>query len=316
MEQYPVPELGPGDLLFRLEVAGLTAEDISPSLYQDQTPPAVPVSEVAAVGDDVTRYNALDRVLFLQPPRDPSTPSLGGLADFIHVPAALAQQGLAVKLTPEIPAEDATLVPAAAAAVRVLREARVPAGGRLLVLGLGLVGQIVILLARHQRVEQIFAADVSPTLRRKAEWSGATRVIQLPAESVTDAVGQEGHGGVHAAVVLSSDPTLLPQAFSALRPSGALILGSPFSPTVRMEVPPAHVRHHEIRLQGVQRFEDRDTREALRAIQQGIVNGEALVSKRIAWRDLDTTTLGNDYWAHGTHVVVTGPEWDEPGLPR
>jgi threonine dehydrogenase-like Zn-dependent dehydrogenase len=183
------------------------------------------------------------------------------------------------------------------------------------VLGLGLIGQIVILLARHQRVDQILAADVSPTLRRKAEWSGATRIIPLPAESVVDAVGQQGRGGVHAAVVLTSDPTLLPQAFSALRPGGALVLASPFSPSVRMEVPPAHIRHHEIRLQGVQRFEERDVGEARRTIQQGIVNGEALVSKRIAWKDLGNTILGDDYWTHGTHVVVKGPEWDGPSLP-
>jgi L-iditol 2-dehydrogenase len=265
------------------------------------------VGEIAAIGEKVRGWDVLDRALLLRPPRVPSPHSLTGLADFVHVSAAMEKENLVVKLPQEISAEDATLLPAAALAVRMLREARVPAGGRLLVVGLGLVGQIVILLARHQRVEQLFATDHSPTLKRKAEWSGATRV--LPVESVSESVGQElGGTGVHAAVVLRADAPLLQGAFGSLGAQGTLILGSSFAPSARLTVPPAWMQSHEIRVQGVNHFEPGDIREAISTVRQGIVNAETLVSKRIAWGDLAGVSFDEEFWAHGTHVVVEGPE--------
>ena len=308
VESGPVPELAPGDLLFRLVAAGITAEDVSPSLYGGRTPPGIPVGEIAAVGEDVGGWSPLDRALLLRPPLLPSMPPLNGLANYVHVPAALDKRDLDVRLSAEIPAEEATLLPAAAMAVRILREAQVPAGGRLLVLGLGLVGQIVVLLARHQRVDQIYAGDVSATLRRKAEWSGATRMVQLPHEWVTDAVTSTiGDSGVHAAVVLLPDAALIHQAFATLGVGGSLVLGAEFPASILMAIPAARIHSREIRMQGVRRFTERDMRDAIQAVRQGVVNAETLVSKRIAWDELQEVSLNDDYWYHGTHVVLEGP---------
>jgi len=308
-ERVPLAPLEPGDVLFRLRAVAVTAEETAPGVYGDRTPPGIPVGEPAAVGDEAGDWQPLDRALILRPPILPNVPPLEGLSSFILLPEALQRRGVALRLPREMPAEDATLIPAAAAAARILREARVPPGGRLLVIGLGLVGQILVLMARHQRVDKILAADPSATLRRKAAWNGAMTSIVLPDEMVSDVIAYElGVGGVHAAVVLTPDVSLVHQALGSLTARGTLILGTALPSGVLMGFPAGRIQGKEFRIQGVARFEEEDIDEALKAIRQGIVNGETLISRRIAWEEAPGVELGPDYWEHGTHVVIQGPE--------
>jgi len=316
VEEVPFPEVGPGDLLLEMQAVGITEDDVNPRLYVNRTPPGIPVGVVVAVGDEVTGWHPNDRALVLRPPLGTPGPAVHGFGRHVLIAAALAESGLVRKLPDEIPADEATLLPAAALAGRILREAQVPAGGRLLLLGLGLVGQIVALLARHQRVETIFAADPSPTLRKKAEWSGVTRVLRLPEDPVAELVLRETGGtGVHAVVVLSPDATLMHEAFGTLAERGVLVLGAPFPSSLLMAFSTARLQVRELRIQGVQGFDPVDLRQAQGAVRQGIVNAESLVSKRVPWNELAALQLPPDYWAHGTHVLVEGPVADpeEPG---
>ena len=187
LERRDLPRLEEFDLLFKLLVAGVRAED-RPS--PEGSVPGVMVGEVAAVGDAVTRWNPLDRALIVSD--TDAHPS--GISDFVHTGSDPdSRHGFRVfRLPDNMNAEDATLLPSAATAARILRKAALPKGGRLLVVGLGLVGQILVLLARHQRVGHIMAADPSATLRAKAEWSGATGIIRIPEASIAEAVVAEG----------------------------------------------------------------------------------------------------------------------------
>jgi threonine dehydrogenase-like Zn-dependent dehydrogenase len=309
VETTPFPELGPGDILFLTHAVGITEDDVNPRLYVNRTPPGIAVGEVAAVGDEVSGWHPNDRALLLRPGLGKGGSSLLGLGTYVLASAALMENGLVRKLPDEIPSDEATLLPAAALAGRILRESQVPVGGRLLLLGLGLIGQIVALLARHQRVEAIFAGDPSSTLRKKAEWSGVTRVIRLPEEPLADVVMRETGGmGVHAVVVLSPDATLMHEAFGTLGDRGALVLGAPFPSSLLMAFSTARLQVRELRIQGVQGFDPPDLRQAETAVRQGIVNAESLVSKRVPWAELESLQLTPDYWAHGTHVLVEGPE--------
>lgn len=309
LETVPLPELESGDLLFRLLSAGIAPADIDLTLNVGRTPAALPVTEIAATGENVSGWNPLDRALLLAPMLATGGAPFEGLAEFIHVPAEAARGGGVIKLSMEIPPDDATLVPAAAMAARVLRETHSSNTAGLLVLGLGLAGQALIRMARHQGVRAVVAVDNSATLRERASWSGATHAVRVPDESVRSVVmDATGGAGVQAAVILSGDPSYAPEALQSLAPRGTLILGAPFPASFLFALPGTLVQRRELRIVGVSGFETRDVRDAMQALRLGIVNAETLVSKHVAWAELPAMELEPGYWEHGTHVVVEGPE--------
>lgn len=299
----------PGSLLFRLIAAGLQPEDVS-ERFHNQTPPAATVAEIAAVGDGVRGWSPPERVLIGR--RLPIGDTVPGLAEFISIDARF-KQSVTLKLPVDIPSDEATLVPSVALAARILREARVPRNGSLLVVGLGLVGQAVLLLARHQGIQNLFAADASPTLQKKGEYNGASRIIRVAEESVRDVLAADTGGrGVNAAIFLSPEPGWVQEGMVSLAPGGTVVLGIPFSASIRMALNTAHIQSHEMRIQGVREFGPRDVKTALNAITQGNVNGESLISRRIPWAELDGQKLEPGYWEHATHVVVEGPATGTP----
>ncbi len=314
METVPLPEPQPGELLFRLLCAGLGPSDLDLTLHVGRTPPAMPVAEIAALGDGVSGWNPLDRALLLPPLLAAGGAPLEGLAEFLRVPAEAGPGGGVIKLPMEIAPDDATLLPAAAMAARVLHETRAANTAGMVVLGLGLAGQALIRMARHQGVRTVIAADASATLRQRAAWSGATRVVRLPEESVrTAALEETGGEGVQASVILSGDPSAAPEALQSLAPRGTLILGAPFPASFLFALPGTLVQRRELRIIGVSGFEARDLRHAQQALRLGIVNAETLVSKHVPWAELPALEIEPGYWAHGTHIVVEGPEEQLPG---
>ena len=132
----------------------------------------------------------------------------GGQAEFLRVPQA--QYG-PIKV-PEGPPDDrfvylSDVLPTAWQAVAY---ADVPAGGSLLVLGLGPIGEMCCRIAQHQGVEQVLAVDLVPERLQRARAHGVrafdlTEHDDLVAavreetggrgpDSVIDAVGMEAHG--------------------------------------------------------------------------------------------------------------------------
>src|SRR4051812_38368885 len=132
----------------------------------------------------------------------------GGQAEFMRVPQAHYGP---IKV-PEGPADDrfvylSDVLPTAWQAVAY---ADVPAGGSLLVLGLGPIGEMCCRIAQHQGVEHVMAVDLVPERLERARAHGV-QAIDLSEhddlagvvreqtagrgpDSVIDAVGMEAHG--------------------------------------------------------------------------------------------------------------------------
>jgi threonine dehydrogenase-like Zn-dependent dehydrogenase len=304
----PIPPVESSDLLLRLISVGLTPEDLDPAVHQNRTPPGTPVATIAAVGDKVSGWGPLDNAVILSSSLLRDYPHPGGVSEYIHVPGPLQAKDLVLKLPVGFSPDDATLIPATALATRLLAISDVPSGGSLLVVGLGLLGQITILMARHQKVERIIAADPSPTLRRRAEWSGATRLVRLPEEGLAEAVEREvGRRGIDAAIILLPEAALTYQALQGLAQGGAVVIGVPFGGSFLLTFPAAQLQDRDLRIAGVRRYRQGDLTAAIQAIREGIVSAEMLVTKRIPWEDLADTVIEDDYWESGTHVIVEAP---------
>ncbi len=140
----------------------------------------------------------------------------GGQAEYLRVPQA---QFTHIKV-PEGPPDDrfvylSDVLPTAWQGVAY---ADVPAGGSLVVLGLGPIGEMACRIARHQGVEQVIGVDLVPDRLARAAARGVTTLdlneygddlltaVQdltagRGADAVLDAVGMEAHGAPTASVV-------------------------------------------------------------------------------------------------------------------
>ncbi|RSD21313.1 zinc-dependent alcohol dehydrogenase [Amycolatopsis eburnea] len=152
----------------------------------------------------------------------------GGQAEYLRVPQA--QYG-PIKV-PDGPPDErfvylSDVVPTAWQAVEY---ANVPAGGTVVVFGLGPIGQMSARIARHRGAGQVIGVDLVPERLARAREHGATAldtrdhknigdsVRQLTngrgADSVIDAVGMEAHGAP-VGKLAHNLVNLLPQAIGA-----------------------------------------------------------------------------------------------------
>jgi threonine dehydrogenase-like Zn-dependent dehydrogenase len=152
----------------------------------------------------------------------------GGQAEYLRVPQA---QFTHIKV-PEGPADDrfvylSDVLPTAWQAVAY---AAVPAGGSLVVLGLGPIGDMACRIAMHQGVENVIGVDLVPERLKRARARGV-QVVDLGehekdllevvqgltsgrgADSVIDAVGLDAHGSPGAKLA-QTVAGLLPDAIA------------------------------------------------------------------------------------------------------
>ncbi|MEU5086405.1 zinc-binding dehydrogenase [Streptomyces sp. NPDC021356] len=215
VEETPVPEPGPGELLVRCAAVGVTLP-----VVRKVTEAAEPIplggevaGEVTAVGADVTRFRPGDRVTGL---------CFGhGYADFAPLHEAMASP---------VPAgasfvEAVALVRSGLVALGALAAARPERGDSVLVTAAaGGVGHLAVQLARVRGAARVVGAVSDPAKADFVRSLGADEVIVYgdddwgdPVDCVLDAVGGD----------------LLAPAVAALAPGGRLVAYSSGGGTIR-----------------------------------------------------------------------------------
>ncbi|WP_316742221.1 zinc-binding dehydrogenase [Streptomyces sp. MK7] len=215
LEEAPVPQPGPGELLVRCEAVGVTLP-----VVRKVTEAAEPIplggelaGEVVAVGDGVTRFRSGDRVTGL---------CFGhGYADF-----ALLHEAMASPVPDGASAVEAVaLVRSGLVALGALEAARPERGEAVLVTAAASgVGHLAVRLARIRGAARVVGAVSDPAKADFVRSLGADEVIVYgddgwgePVDCVLDAVGGE----------------VLTPAIAALAPGGRLVAYSSGGGTIQ-----------------------------------------------------------------------------------
>ncbi|MFI1761265.1 zinc-binding alcohol dehydrogenase family protein [Streptomyces sp. NPDC020800] len=215
LEEAPVPEPGPGELLVRCEAVGVTLP-----VVRKVTEAAEPIAlggeiagEVVATGEGVTRFRAGDRVTGL---------CFGhGYADF-----AVLLEAMATPVPDEATAVDAVaLVRGGLVAFGALESARPQPGESVLVTAAASgAGHLAVQLARARGASRVVGAVSDPAKADFVRSLGADDCVRYgddswgePADIVLDAVGGE----------------LLAPAVAALAPHGRLVAYSSGGGTIQ-----------------------------------------------------------------------------------
>lgn len=298
-EEEPIPQVGPGEALIKTRVCGICSGDVM-GWYMKKKAPVVfghePAGEVVAVGAGVTDFRPGDRVFvhhhapcftcracqrgeFVQCATWRATRIIpGGMSEYFLVPKDNLT-GDTLRLPTDLSFADGSLVEPTACVVKSLRRARFQAGESIFIIGLGIMGQLHVALARQAGAGRILATDFVPYRREKALTLGADTVIDPNDGKVEDAVREHTNGEMAEVVIVG------PGSIEAMEigvrcaaRGGTVVLFTTSTPDAVLNVSPHYMYFSEISLVPSYSCGPNDTREALRCIRDGLVTAEKFIT--------------------------------------
>jgi len=243
IEERPIPEPGPGQVLVHMEACGLCHTDIH-AAHGDwpvkPTPPFVPGHEgvgiVTAIGPDVTNRAVGDRVAIawlghacghcdhcvsgwetLCEEQQNSGYSVdGAFAEY-----AVADATYVVPVPDGVSSFDAApLTCAGVTTYKAIKVAHIEPSERVAVFGVGGLGHLAVQYARLVGAE-VIAVDVTDEKLALATQLGADHVVNAATTDPVEAIA--ALGGADVAVALAVTPKAFEQAFASLRRGGRLV---------------------------------------------------------------------------------------------
>ncbi len=301
IEEMPVPEVGPAEVLVRTRACGVCSGDVMPWYIEKKAPLVLghePSGEIVRVGREVTSFHEGDRVFVhhhapcmkcrfclrgdhVQCSTWRSSRIIpGGVSEYILVPAVNLQNDT-LRLDDSISFEAATLIEPAACVVKGLNRAAMRGGDTVLIIGLGVMGMMNLLIARAYGAGRIICADRVRFRLDRAGELGADAVIDVSAESLYSGLSRLTGGAMAELVIVgpnSAEAMLL--GIQCVRPGGTVLLFTPAKPGENLVLDPNVLYFNDINLVTSYSCGPVDTAEAFGLVGKGIVRAEQLVTHR------------------------------------
>jgi len=301
IEEQPIPSIGPDEALVRSRACGICSGDVVPWYIRRKAPLVFghePVGEIVAVGADVQHLRTGDRVFvhhhapcwhcracargeFVQCAQwRASQIDPGGMAEFFRVPG-VNLHGDTLLLPDTVTDEDGALVEPLACVVKSLNRSGGVHAASVLIIGLGVMGQMHVLLARHFGARQIIGADLVASRCARATALGADHVIDAAAVDVAERV-RELTGGEGTEIVIVGPATIeaLELGFRCVARGGTVVQFMGTEPGATLNLSMFDFYFREIRLIPSYSCGPVETRAALELIAAGVVNAGHVVTHR------------------------------------
>ena len=268
VEEVPVPEVGPKEVLIKVAACGVCGTDIKKIFQRYVEPPQILGHELAgtvvAVGSGVTKWKLGDRVmsfhhipcgkcffcerrLFSQCKQYKTTgltggftPNGGGFGEYVKAMPWVAERGM-VALPDDVGFDEATFIEPINTVVKAVQKARVAADETVLVIGCGPIGLQLLMVAKTTGA-RICTSDPMATRRAKSINLGALDSFDPVSGKLVEEVRARTEGrGVDAVLVAVAHPAVVLEALAAARPGGRVLLFAANDPVTKIEFPAAAV---------------------------------------------------------------------------
>jgi L-iditol 2-dehydrogenase len=272
LEEVPVPEPGPKEVLVEIEAVGVCGSDVH--YYEEGRIGSFVVREplilghesmgtIIGLGEEVTkhevgervtlepgvpdgtcrecragRYNLCPNVKFFATP-----PVNGAFTNYVNI-----HEDFAFALSDELSDNAGALMEPLSVGIWACRKAKVEAGDHVLVTGAGPIGLLAMQVALAQGATQVTITDVAPERLEMAEKTGATRTINVAEEPLADA-GVE----VDALIECSGNQAALGDGIRSVRPAGIVVVVG-MGPGEETSIPLSLIQTREITLTGTFRY--------------------------------------------------------------
>jgi len=313
IEDVPIPKIGPYDALIKTGACGICSGDVMTWYIEKKAPLVVghePAGQIVEMGSSIVTHHPLlsigDRVFvhhhapcmtcnyckrndYVQCQTWSGTRIVpGGISEYILIPDInLRHDTLLLPAT--VSYEDGTLIEPVGCVVKSLRRASIKKGDILLIIGLGVMGQMHVLLAREFGAGMVIGADKIRFRLNKAREFGADHVIDVSRENLTDRM-RELSGGLMANIVVVGPNSIdaIKQGLQNVSRGGTVVLFTPARPHEILSLDPNDLYFKDISIVTTYSCGPNDTREALRLIRGGLVTADKLVTHRFAIKDTET----------------------------
>jgi L-iditol 2-dehydrogenase len=291
----PVP--GSRDVLVRVEAAGICGSDRH--MFRGEYPTALPVTLghefcgiVEAVGAEVSRLRVGDRVT-----ADPNiacghcaacragrvnlcanlqaigVTRDGGFAEYVAIP-----EGQAIALPATLDPLHGAFSEPLACCLHGLDVGRIKPGDSVAVLGGGVIGLLMVQLARLAGASQVILSTRQAPRRDLALAIGATHAVDPAGGSAVGTIREIAPGGVDVALECAGVPETLSDALAVAKPGGAAVLFGVMAKGRRMEIEPWDLLVREVRLEPAYLNPHTHSRAA-QMIADGLLRLDPLISR-------------------------------------
>jgi L-iditol 2-dehydrogenase len=306
LEEVPVPEIGPGEILVRVHTCGICGTDLKKIATGSHSAPRIFGHEtagvVAKVGEGVRKFSGGERVVVLH--HIPCgecyycrhktfaqcatykkvgctagfEPSGGGFAEYVRVMDWIVEKGT-VRIPDGISFEQASFVEPVNTCIKGIETLRLEAGETVLVIGQGPIGLILANLAKRAGA-RVITSDLYPARLTMANSFGLKLTIDASKADAGQTVREMTEGrGADAVILAVGGSGMIRPAMDATRPGGRVLL---FAQTVRGEVTidPAAVCVDEKALLGSYSASVELQEESVRFVMNREMDLERLISHR------------------------------------
>jgi L-iditol 2-dehydrogenase len=306
----PIPQIGPGELLLRVEASGLCGSDVM-EWYRIHKVPLVLGHEVAGVvaaaGDGVNRYRVGDRIIaahhvpcntcyyclsgnhtvcdtLRKTNFDP-----GGFAEYIRLPAINVDRGVFL-LPDDVSFEEATFVEPVACVLRGQRRAGMRPGCSVLVMGSGIAGLLHVHLAHALGAGRVWATDILKYRLDAAVRFGAEKALYAR-EDVPGYLRKVNNGRLaDLVIVCTGAEEAMVQALKSVERGGTVLFFAPTAPGMTFPVSINDIFwRNDITLTTSYAGSPADHAQALELIRAGTLRVKEMITHRLS---LAETGLG------------------------
>lgn len=263
VEQVPVPETGPGEMLVRVEACGVCGTDIkkiekgllpAPRIFGHEIAGRVvraPQGGRFREGDRVVLHHHVPcgtcfhcaRGLYSQCAgfkRNGTTagfePAGGGFAEYVRALDWIVERG-AIPVPDGVLPEEAAFVEPVNTCLKAVRRAGVEKGQTVLVVGQGPIGLLLTQLCALQGAD-VFGSDTLPDRRELAGRMGAAAVLDATGDVPREVRALTGGRGADCVFLAALGQPAVDQAIDAARPGGRIMVFAATSPgeTARLDL--------------------------------------------------------------------------------